>query len=157
MVTDLADHTIKAENIHMASNKEKLLIILYSSKTHTKGNIPQKIKITSNRNESTGSYIHRHFCPFTVIREFIEYRGTNIQSNNEKFFIFRDRTPVSADKARAVLKLILSNLGLDSSLYGMHSLRIGRCTDLMKFHYPISEIRRLGRWRSNVVYKYLRS
>ena len=37
--------------MHMASNKETLLVVLYSSKTHSKSNIPQEIKIASNERE----------------------------------------------------------------------------------------------------------
>ena len=46
----LADskHCIKAANVHIATNKNKLLFILYTSKTHNLGNRPQKIKITAN-------------------------------------------------------------------------------------------------------------
>ena len=47
----LSKHVVKAANIHVAVNKDKLLIILYSSKTHTEGMAPQKIKIVSNRTE----------------------------------------------------------------------------------------------------------
>ena len=38
-------HTIKAWDIHMGKNKNKILLILYSSKTHGKESRPQKIKI----------------------------------------------------------------------------------------------------------------
>ena len=47
-------HVLKARNVHMATNKDKLLLILYSSKTHGKGQRPQKIRITSNRTEKQG-------------------------------------------------------------------------------------------------------
>ena len=68
LITNIDEHTVKAKNIHMAENKEKLLIVLYSSKTHGIGNVPQKIKITSNRNcEQSTKQKHKHFCPFAVI------------------------------------------------------------------------------------------
>ena len=38
----------------MAPNKDKLLLVLYSSKTHDKESRPQKITITSNNIERTG-------------------------------------------------------------------------------------------------------
>ena len=155
MKTDAADHTIKARNIHIASNKEKLLIILYSSKTHNKINIPQKIKITSNTQESFTN-CQRHFCPFTVIRQYIAQRGTKICTSDENFFVFKDKSPVTASGTRIVLQTILKNLGLNETLYGLHSFRIGRCTDLMKYNYSISEIKRMARLRSNVVFKYMR-
>ena len=39
-------HTLKAKDMHISQNKNKMLIVLYSSKTHSKANLPQKIKIT---------------------------------------------------------------------------------------------------------------
>ena len=36
-------HMLKASNIHVGKNKNKLLIVLYSSKTHAQDTYPQKI------------------------------------------------------------------------------------------------------------------
>ena len=57
----LSDHVVKAKDVHSALNKDKLLLMLYSSKTHTKGMRPQKIKITSNLTEKSGFYARRTF------------------------------------------------------------------------------------------------
>ena len=32
----IGDHTLKAQNIHIGDNKDKILIVLYTSKTHEK-------------------------------------------------------------------------------------------------------------------------
>ena len=42
-----SDHVVKAANLHMGSNKNKILIILYTSKTHGRESHPQEIKITA--------------------------------------------------------------------------------------------------------------
>ena len=63
------------------------------------------------------------------------------------FFVFRDKSPVTPDNARKVLKECLMHLGLDPLMYGMHSLRVGRTTDLIKYHYSIEEVKAMGRWR----------
>ena len=39
-------HNVKAANVHMAVNKDKIMIILYTSKTHTRAVQPQEIKIS---------------------------------------------------------------------------------------------------------------
>ena len=148
-------HVITANNIHIAQNKDKILIVLYSSKTHGKERRPQKIKITSNRNEKSKSYLHRNFCPFKVLKEYLYYRG-DYETDAEQFFIFRDKTVVTPSHARSVLKIMLDRLGLNTLLYGMHSFRVGRCSDLIRYNYSLDEVRRLGRWRSNAVYKYIR-
>ena len=55
----MSDHVIKARDIHFAFNKEKLLIKLYSSKTHSTGMKPQNIKITSNKSEKKQAAMQR--------------------------------------------------------------------------------------------------
>ena len=42
-----SQHVSKAKDVHIASNKDKILLFLYSSTTHDKANRPQKIKITT--------------------------------------------------------------------------------------------------------------
>ena len=148
-------HVLRAKNVHLASNKDKLLLILYSSKTHDEASRPQKIKITSNRDDKTGHYLHRHFCPFALMREYLNIRGSYVH-DDEPFFVFRDKSAVLPSHARRILKLIISRLGLNDSLYGMHSFRIGRTTDLIKFGYSVEQVKLLGRWKSNVIYKYIR-
>ena len=148
-------HVLKAANVHLARNKKTLLLVLYSSKTHSKGQRPQKIKIIANSDEKSGKYKDRHFCPFRLMTQYISMRG-DFTNQQEQLFIFRDGAPVSGEQARRLLKSIFCNLGLDGTLYGMHSFRIGRTTDLIKFGYSVEEIKLLGRWRSNVIYKYIR-
>ena len=145
-------HVVKAANVHMATNKDKLLVVLYSSKTHSVADRPQKIKIISNRSEGSGRYWHRNFCPFKLMSTFLLARGSYIDVM-EPLFVYKDKT---ADSARKVLKEIIVSLGLDSAVYDMHSLRIGRASDLIKFGYSVEEVKRMGCWRSNVVYKYIR-
>ena len=146
---------LKARNVHIATNKDKLMLILFTSKTHDKASRPQRIKITSNWNEKSGKYAHRYFCPFHLMQEFLNIRGDYL-SDDEQFFTFRDKTPVTPTQVRAVLHIMITNIGLDPRLYGMHSFRIGRTTDLAKYGYPIDEIKLMGRWRSNVIFKYIR-
>ena len=141
-ITD-SPHVLLAKNVHIAKNKDKLMLVLYSSKTHDKSNKPQKIKLSANIYERTGHYVKKHFCPFTLARQFINIRGDYLVES-EQFFIFRDRMPVTANYARNVLKNALLNLGLDNSLYGMHSFRIGRTTDLIRFGYSIEEVKLIG-------------
>ena len=50
----------------------------------------------------------------------------------------------------------LMNLGLGANLYGMHSFRVGRNSDLIKYQYSLEEVKRMGRWCSNTIYKYIK-
>ena len=151
-------HVLRTNNIHSADNKDKLLIILYSSKTHSTANRPQRIKITSNYAEKSGFYAKRYFCPFNLVNRYIHERVINLDAShdNDQFFVFKDGSVVKADNARQVLKQCLHNIGLDANNYGMHSLRVGRTTDLIKYNYSLEEVKRMGRWRSNTIYKYIR-
>ena len=84
-------------------------------------------------------------------------RGSYLKES-EQFFVFSDRTPVKPNNVRSVLRLIISRLGLDSSLYNVHSLRICEWTcDLEKFGYSVDKIKAMGHWRSNAVYRYLKN
>ena len=58
--------------------------------------------------------------------------------------------------ARKVLKTILQRLNFNPEQFNLHSTRIGHAVDLLKAGYTIEEIKRLGRWKSNAVFRYLK-
>ena len=155
-----SSHTLKACNIHVGLNKDKIMLVLRSSKTHGLESYPQKIKIAALNEEqihkqNNGNPEQSLFCPFELAREYMEIRGDYV-NENENFFIFRDRSNVLGHHARGILKQCIANLKLDSSLYNFQSLRAGRSCDYLKEGLSIEEISRAGRWQSNAVYKYLR-
>ena len=92
-------HVVKACNVHLGVNKNKLLVVLYTSKTHGEADGPQKIKITSNVDEKSGAYRKRHFCPFKMLRAYIALHG-DYTDINDRFFVFRDGTSVKPDQAK---------------------------------------------------------
>ena len=49
------------------------------------------------------------------------------------------------------------NDGLESHLYNTHSLHIGRASDLSKMGANVEKIKHVGRWKSNAVYRYIKS
>ena len=149
----LGSHTIKACNIHIGSNKDKILIVLYSSKTHGKESRPQKVKITAIPTTICNKKL---ICPFKAITKYMNCRGS-YYNEDEQFFIFADRSPVQPKHIRETLRDMLTNLNLDGSLYDVHSFRIGRTSDLEKFGYGLETIKSMGRWKSNAVYRYLKN
>ena len=46
------DHAVKAVNVHIGQNKPKMMLVLYSSKTHGKESRPQKVKISALNEKS---------------------------------------------------------------------------------------------------------
>ena len=147
-------HAVKAKDVHVGKNKEKILLVLYSSKTHDVSSRPQEIKITSNK-QAGDKRTQRFFCLFKLIREYMKRRGS-YDSDQEHFFIFRDKTKITETHVREVMRLALSHIGLDPKVYCTHSLRIGRSPDMAKMGYSIDQIKRAGRWKSNTVYRYLK-
>ena len=149
----LSEHIMKGVNVHVALTKKKILIVLYSSKTHTSAVRPQIIRITSISSQIALSH-RQHFCPFKGLSQYLQLRD-KVGSNDEPFFVFRNGSAVMPQHVNTVLSTALICLGLDSKNYGMHSLCIGRATDMIKFHYSLEQVKRAGRWRSNIVYKYI--
>ena len=66
------------------------------------------------------------------------------------------KPPVRPAHVRSILRRILKTINLNYRLYDTHSFRMGRATDLRKAGFSIEDIKELGRWRSNAVYKYLK-
>ena len=92
---------------------------------HTRGMRPQKIRTIANKGKKSRHYLKRHFLPFLLTKLYLNVQPVGYDTNDEQFFIFSDRSSVTAEHARTVLKLSIDRLGLDSSLYSFHSLRIG--------------------------------
>ena len=147
------EHQIKAKDIHIGQNKNKLLIVLHSSKTHGAESIPQRIKISEIVTKCNRRYLF--FCPFKLIRDYIAVRGGH-ESDNDPFLIYKDGSNLPPGCMRYILHKLLSNLNLDSSVYSTHSFRIGRSSEMYKYGYSVEEIKRAGHWKSNAVYKYIR-
>ena len=145
------NHPVKAQDVHVGTNKDKILILLRSSKTHGKESIPQKIKISG----ISGSTKIKHFCPFKIVRSYVAIRG-NYEMDDENFFVFGDGQSIKPSIIRETLREMLSRLSLNAELYDCTSFRIGRCTDLIENGYSLTYVRKAGRWRSNAIFRYLK-
>ena len=159
-------HAVKAVDVHIGTNKRKFLLVLRTSKTHWKNMKPQMIKISASeikQNDKLAqietedlSEPQTHLpCPYQLLDSFRNMRGGYV-NNEEAFFVYRDKSPVTATHVVNVLKFMLKKAGFEQSLYGSHSLRSGRTCDLFRLGVPIEVIKKLGRWRSNAIYRYLR-
>ena len=148
-------HTIKAKNIHIATNKHKLKLVLHSSKTHGENVHPQIIKIIGHPH-ARNKIGNDQNCPFSTLQQFVQVRRHSFKMTDEPFFIFRDRSPVLLQHMRTVLKRTLMAAGYDHKLFKVHGLRAGRASDLLRMKVPIETIQHLGHWKSNAVYAYLK-
>ena len=149
------NHAVRVTDVHLGVNKSNILFILRSSKTHGRYTHPQLIKITSEglgkEKKSTGP-----LSPFNLIKKYSKMRP-DYRNKAEPFFIFRDFSPVTGLHMRSTLHLMLKLMNYNEILYNCHSFRAGRSLDLMKYGVPVELIKKLGRWKSNAVYTYLRS
>ena len=144
-------HVIKAKDVHVDTRKQKLLFILYSSKTHCKGNTLQRISISAQARSEK----YPCFCPFNLLSNYMQIRG-GYDHDDEPLFVHSDGSVLTAYQARRVLKKLLHSLTLNYKLYNMHSFRKGRAADLLKQGKTVDQIKQFGRWRSNSIYKYLK-
>ena len=153
-------HILLASNVHVGVNKQKMLFILRSSKIHDKGMQPQLIKInsvktTKKQKSNKPCKLQRYFCPYQLLRDFVAARP-HAKSELEQFFIFSDGSPLKPEHFRNTLHMAIARIGLDANLYKVHSLRIGRSCDLFALEVSVETIKKLGHWKSNTVFRYIR-
>ena len=147
-------HTLKAKDIHIGRNKNKILIVLHTSKTHDKSKDPQKIKISAV-DEYQEQCKQRFFCPFKLARQYMSFRG-GFYDDRESFFVSSDGSHVKPEHVRTVLFVFLQRLNLNPSLYNTHSFRGGRSIDLLHLGWSIDRIKVAERWFLSAVYCYLK-
>ena len=145
---------VKAKDVHIGLNKKKLMFVLHSSKMHDEGNKPQVIKINAvgtikDLNKSLA-------CPFQLLQNYVTMRKP-YQTEEEQFFVMKDRSPVTAQHFRSTLKCLLKLNKLNSSIYMTSAFRTGRASDLLTMGVSVETIRKIGCWRSSMVYTYLKT
>ena len=110
-----------------------------------------KISTKGQGTESTNV----QFCPYLILRNYISLRP-KYSNKAELFFIFRDALPITTSHMRTTLHLLLKSMGYQEDLYNCHSFRTGRSCDLFRFGMTVDNIKRLGRWKLNVVHAYFK-
>ena len=152
------NHPVRAKDVHIAMNKNKLMFVLHTSKTHWKNNNPQIIKISSKdiASKHKAAKDFDAICPYTLLRNYLRIRSEDFRSVQEQFFVFRDRSEVTAENFREVLKSAIKKAGLNYKLYNCSSFRSGRAVDLLRKKISVETIRKLGRWKSSAIYRYFR-
>ena len=109
----LGDHTLKAGDVHVSGSSERILIVLYTSKTHGEESSPQEIKISATPMAPADV---RNFCPVRAVIRYMQTRGPFMDEEIEEFFVFADRSPVRPEHFRTLLRNLLTHLNLDGTL-----------------------------------------
>ena len=87
--------------------------------------------------------------PICVAKNYLLSRR-KYKSDEEPFFIFQDGSPVTLVHNR---KILLNRL--NPRHYGVHGMRAGCSSDLLDIGVLVETIKKLDRWQSMSVYKYL--
>ena len=93
-----------------------------------------------------------NFCPVHIILDYLSLRG----SMPGPLFCLADGSPVSRAIFNDKLSMAIKYCGLDPSRYKGHSFRIGAASYAADAGMSDSQIRALGRWKSDAFHKYIR-
>ena len=92
-------------------------------------------------------------CPVRALAQYINLRGYA----PGPLFCFPNGSPVSRSFFTSQLKAAIVYIGFNPAFYKSHSLRIGGASHYAELGYSDSQIRLLGRWKSDAFKKYIRS
>ena len=139
-------HQVRAKDVHIGKNKKKLLFVLHTSTTHTKGMKPQLIKITSEKLtkqlDIQSNYERRmRYCPFEMVKNYIKVCKSQ-KFHDEQFFVFSDRTPVTDRHLHIVLHQAIKLIRLNPTLYSGHGLCAGRASELLDMGFSVETIKK---------------
>ncbi len=92
-------------------------------------------------------------CPVAACMEYMRRRG----AVPGPFFRRQDGSPLTKSIFVQLVRSLLSDAGLDASLYSGHSFRIGAATSAAQAGIQDSTIQALGRWSSGAFLVYVRT
>ena len=95
------------------------------------------------------------FCPVQAVRRFLSLRS-GIKCKDDIVFVHCNGQHVTGQEVNCVLNNLLVACEIDSNRYGTHSLRIGRTSKAAADGWSETQIKRLGRWKSDAYKKYIR-
>ena len=94
-----------------------------------------------------------------MLRRYATLSGDNISStqfvyrsvykSKARGYLLRDGSKQSYSRARELFIQKFRAIGLDTSLYGLHSLRIGGASAAANSDIPDRVIKKHGRWKSD--------
>lgn len=101
-----------------------------------------------------------NLCPYTALQKYLARRNKLFElkvTPTEPLFLMENGQPLTRSYFILHLKNVLARLGLDTSFYSGHSIRIGAATSGASARLEDHLIRTLGRWSSDCYRTYIRT
>ena len=140
-MTGQTENTIQLEQITLNANE---FIIRFTNFKHSSG-VPFHLTVKCQSEEQ--------ICAVHHIKNFIQLRGRT----EGPLFAFPPAKAISRSAFNTNLRRAIIFCGLDPSRFKSHSFRIGACTEYVAAGASDSQIRQLGRWKSDAFKKYIRA
>lgn len=140
------EHPVLVKDVSANVAKQKIQVILRTSKTHGLGSYPKIVTVPYKSNALKPYNVEKEnrYSPFLIIRNYGKLVRPKALSLDEPYFVFQDRSPVKPEQFRRMLKNMIELLNLNSEYYNTHSLRIGGANDLEKWGATVDQIKKWG-------------
>ena len=137
-------HILCRSDLLIIYESNTMHVVLRSPKTDQLGHKTQ-LEVSKHQNDSV--------CPISNMQSYLDVRP-NIEGT---LFCHLNGKPLSRYQVSSMLIKAIRFIGLNDEEYNTHSFRIGAATTASLMGKSEDEIKKLGRWSSNVFSKYIRS
>lgn len=147
VLDEMSGHTILRKDISFLS--DKVIFKVHTTKTRRKGE--ENLVIPVSRTTKVG------FCVWSLLSRHVILYPASLDSPLLLKPSVNGPVPLLYRDVLSFLKSEVGKLGLDTTRYGLHSLRRSGAMYLQRLGLPLYEIQLLGDWRSMAVMLYLSS
>ena len=143
VVSTHARHTLTFSSVTPVGSPPRSFLIHFHSYKHSDGLTPSFI-LSSRPGD--------RYCPVLALSRYLALRGTA----PGYLFLTLHGNPLTRSVFHAFLHRCVLYNDLDPGIYGTHSFRVGRATQLSMDRVESSVIKRTGRWKSDAFLRYMR-
>lgn len=135
---------LRQQDVTISADGRMMSVQLRSSKTDPNG-VGHTVTI--------GASIDKLICPVQAMADYRAHQPTGVP-----LFTYRNGQALTREAVSSELRNILPLCGVSNpGAYASHSFRIGAATSAAMAGVPEHIIRSMGRWRSDVVHRYIRT
>ncbi|XP_056411358.1 uncharacterized protein LOC130355345 [Hyla sarda] len=130
--------------------------LLFEDVVCSNGVLQLRIRRSKTDQAGTGAWVRLQSvdgpaCPVRAVSAYLLIRVSGRQ-----FFSHADGSALSRFQFQSLFKRCLQYAGAPPSEFGTHSFRIGAATEASRAGLSVSDIQRIGRWRSDCYAGYVR-